>query len=205
MCFSATASFLASGFLSGSSALALYKNKIRKHIPIILIPLLFAIQQLIEGIQWLIKTPSTFSITLTYLFLLFAYILWPAYTPLAIRYVEEDKGRKKILTFFSILGIGVSVFLLFHLFINIPTSSIVNGNISYTLKIQKIPFGFILYTIAAAGCCLVSSYKFIRIYGIALILAFIASLYLYFHAWPSTWCFFAAILSTIITYHYIKD
>jgi len=171
----------------------------------VLIPLLFGIQQLIEGIQWLIITPSTLSIILTYLFLLFAYVLWPAYMPLAVRCIEKDKGRKRILTYFSILGIGVSAFLLFHLFINIPTASIVNGNISYTLKIQRIPFGFMLYTIAAAGCCLISSYKFIRIYGVTLILAFSSSIYLYFHAWPSTWCFFSAILATIITYHYIKD
>ena len=51
-----------------------------------LIPMLFAIQQLIEGALWLIfpdKAPL-FKIILTYAYSVFSHVLWPMYIPIAV-------------------------------------------------------------------------------------------------------------------------
>ena len=59
MCFSATASFTAGAVLLGvgtltlRSALASRHSHRRRDLPFAAIPLLFAIQQLIEGVVWL--------------------------------------------------------------------------------------------------------------------------------------------------------
>jgi hypothetical protein len=56
MCFSATASFTAGAVLLGVGALTLRSaltSRQRHVLPFAAIPLLFAIQQLIEGVIWL--------------------------------------------------------------------------------------------------------------------------------------------------------
>ncbi|WP_074903317.1 DUF6629 family protein [Nitrosomonas communis] len=52
MCFSAGASFIASGALSIISVSAIRKVKNRKDIFIAFIPLIFAFQQFTEGLLW---------------------------------------------------------------------------------------------------------------------------------------------------------
>ncbi len=53
MCFSATASFSAGAFLLGLGTLTLKSARRPRELPFAAIPLLFAIQQLSEGVIWL--------------------------------------------------------------------------------------------------------------------------------------------------------
>ena len=53
MCFSATASFSAGVVLLGLGTLTLKSARGRRELPLAAIPLLFAIQQLTEGVIWL--------------------------------------------------------------------------------------------------------------------------------------------------------
>ena len=53
MCFSATASFSAGAVLLGIGALTVKSSHRRREMPLAAIPLLFAIQQLTEGVIWL--------------------------------------------------------------------------------------------------------------------------------------------------------
>ena len=53
MCFSATASFSAGAVLLGLGTLTVKSAHRRRELPLAAIPLLFAIQQLTEGVIWL--------------------------------------------------------------------------------------------------------------------------------------------------------
>lgn len=53
MCFSATASFSAGVILLGAGVLAVRAARSPRELPLAAIPLLFSIQQLIEGVVWL--------------------------------------------------------------------------------------------------------------------------------------------------------
>ena len=73
MCFSAEASFIASGGLAVAGGASLKVAKKEQRL-IALIPLLFAIQQAIEGMQWLYLYRGTSSLKLAYAFLFFGFV-----------------------------------------------------------------------------------------------------------------------------------
>jgi hypothetical protein len=84
MCFSATASFSAGAVLLGPGTLTL-RSAMAKHqrraLPFAAIPLLFAIQQPIEGVIWLtfIYEAALLNSVMTHVYSFFTHVLWPVY------------------------------------------------------------------------------------------------------------------------------
>ena len=73
------------------------KNKGEAERPFAIIPLLFGIQQLTEGIIWLTfrhEAPVLKQI-ITYVYSGFSHVLWPIYVPFAIGVMEAVRWRKK--------------------------------------------------------------------------------------------------------------
>jgi hypothetical protein len=70
MCFSANASFAASGVLAAVGAASIRETKTKRGLLYAFIPLIFAIQQFVEGLQWLTR-PGAWSVFLAYGFLFF--------------------------------------------------------------------------------------------------------------------------------------
>ena len=89
MCFSASASFAASGGLAvlGGASLAIAKKENKL---LALVPLMFAVQQGFEGIQWLYLQANTTSMIVGYGFVFFAFLVWPIYVPTFV--FIDDKG-----------------------------------------------------------------------------------------------------------------
>lgn len=91
MCFSATASLTAGIGLSFIGYALLRKVHSKKEILVAIIPLFFAFQQLTEAIIWLtLDIPYFLSlkIAMTYIFLFFAFSVWPIASPLSIYLIE---------------------------------------------------------------------------------------------------------------------
>jgi len=57
MCFSASASFIAGASLFAVGVATLKRARARAELPFAMIPLLFGIQQLTEGVIWLTFSP----------------------------------------------------------------------------------------------------------------------------------------------------
>lgn len=205
MCFSASASFITAAALVGTSAVIIKRTNRERHMPVLLIPFFFGVQQFIEGIQWIVDKPGTCSTIAAYGFLFFAFVFWPIYIPFAIRYAEPDKARKKILNIFLGIGIAVGAYLLFFIIKNPVSAATTQSGIRYILNIPHVPYGFALYVLATCGSAMISSYRFFRIFGLAAIAALATALYFYYQTWPSIWCFFAAVLSAILAAFYIFD
>ena len=94
MCFSATASFAAGGLLLGVGSLTLRRARTPRERPFAAIPLLFAIQQFIEGVIWLTfsREAPLLNTVMTHAYSFFSHVLWPVYVPVAVLLIEPPGG-----------------------------------------------------------------------------------------------------------------
>jgi hypothetical protein len=205
MCFSAPASFIASGITAIAGIAAVSKVRKRNEIPLAIVPFLFAIQQCVEGFQWLSDKPSQISVILGYIFLVFAFTLWPTYIPIAVYKAEKDEKRKNLMKYLIALGIFVSISLII-LLINYPLSiGTCSTSIEYNIKILYPTWRTIPYVIATCGSCLLSSHKYIKIFGVTTLIALFVSWAFYSNTFGSVWCYFSATLSAIIFLHFYRQ
>lgn len=203
MCFSAPASFIAGTALSAIGVAALKNTRERSELPFAMIPLLFGIQQLTEGVIWL-----TFSYdapllrqTMTYVYSGFSHVLWPIYVPFAMAFMEAVRWRRKVIFAFMIPGIAVGLYLLYFI-VTVPVvAEVVGKHIVYDSPHFYIITVMIFYLAATCVSCFFSSHGFLKLFGVLLLLSFIASAIVHVMALVSIWCFFAAILSLLIYVH----
>lgn len=202
MCFSAGASFSAAGILSIISLLSIKQVRDKRLYPLAIIPLFFAIQQASEGVLWLAlsdRISAAFIQPATYLYLFFAFLLWPPYISIAALAYEKDPLRKKLLYAPLIVGALVTLYALFHLATYEVHAEAVSCHILYSMKdISFSNYALIPYLIATLVPFFISSVRNIWIWGLALLAAFIVSFVAYTAFLTSIWCFFAALLSMLI-------
>ena len=202
MCFSATASLVAGGTLSATGALTLTQSKTKKELPFAAIPLLFGVQQTIEGFIWLSFGSAFLNTALTYAYSMFSHVLWPIFVPVSVLLMETNPARKKILKLFSVIGAAVGLYLLYFIVVDPVTSHVVNESIAYhSPHFYAIPTMF-FYLVATCGSCLASSHKIIKVFGVMLLASFAIAAWFYTETFFSVWCFFAAVLSIIVFWYF---
>lgn len=202
MCFSTTASFVSGGGLSVIGAASLKQARKRDKI-IAVIPLLFGIQQIFEGFQWMALNAQQVAKIPLYGFLFFASVVWPTYIPLTVYLL--DKKRKRITRCFLIMGGGLSLFNLWTLVTNPATAQISNHSIQYICSITTQFSWFSgIYLLVTCGTLLISSKSIFRLLGIVSSISVLISYFFYSVTLVSVWCYFAAILSSLI-YFYIRN
>lgn len=208
MCFSAQASFGASALLSIISILSIKKATKRTMYPLVCIPVFFALQQACEGVVWLTYDHPQFLIInkiAMYSFLFFAFFLWPIWISFALLCLEKRKKIKDI--FLIIMGIGSTVAsgLVWSIYFYGAQTTITCSHIAYDIAIPRYfyAWGIILYCIATIAPFFLSSKKEMWIFGGALFISVALTLYAYAAYFTSVWCFFAALLSTML-YRFIK-
>ncbi len=204
MCFSATASFIAGGALTAAGILTLKTNNNKRGILLASMPLLFGIQQFMEGIVWITPISSPWHQIATYAFLSFALVLWPFFIPLSIFLIEKNEVRKRIISYCLILGCAIAVYSIFLLILNPINSNVCANSIRYIVNEPHVTTAIILYVIATVGGALASSHKMVFILGMVLALSLLISLQFYKYTFISVWCFFGAVLSLIIYLHFRK-
>lgn len=200
MCFSASASFIAGTALSVVGAATLRMTARRAEIPFAMIPLLFGLQQITEGMIWLsFRNASPLpNGTLTLLYSLFSHVLWPIFVPFAVGLLETVSWRKKALAACQLAGAGVGLYLLYFIIRFPVTSRVLGKHIVYESPHFYIIPVMIFYLIATCGSSLVSSRSTIRVFGALSLATFVAAYAIHVATFVSVWCFFAAILSVIV-------
>ena len=202
MCFSAAASFAAGGTLSVVGALTLTKVKKKSELPFASIPLLFGIQQAIEGAVWVSFGSPILNTIATYAYSMFSHVLWPIFIPFSVLMIEIDQTRRKILRLFSFGGLAVGLYLLYFIIVDPVTAHIVNNSIAYRSPHLYVYLIMALYLVATCGSCLVSSHKIINIFGVVLFISFAIASWFFTETFFSVWCFFAAILSITVYWYF---
>ena len=108
MCFSATASLSAGAFLLGLGTLTLKSAGGPRERAFAAIPLLFAVQQLLEGVIWLTfsyEAPLLRAV-MTHAYAFFSHVLWPIYVPVAVLLIEPPGRRRQALLVFVAAGLA---------------------------------------------------------------------------------------------------
>jgi len=209
MCFSATASFVSGGLLvpAGLHTLALAHRRDRRYLPLAAFPLLFGVQQLIEGGLWLsLAGPTWFGTTAAAQgFLAFAYFLWPALVPFAARSIEERAGRRRMFAALAVDGLlfGASLYLPLLLKPEWISVAVSGGSILYRPVLiydGHLPREAVrlIYAVIVSVPLVFSSAVSVRVFGAMIVLSVIGSAIVFAYAFVSVWCYFAAILSLAV-------
>jgi hypothetical protein len=203
MCFSAGASFGAGVVLSVIGVASLIKVQHPRQIMFASIPLIFAVQQFAEGFLWLILPNSGYIYlqqAITYVFLFFAQILWPAWVPVAILLLDKESKRKKIQRILVGTGLAVSVYLSYFLLSYHVQAKIIGHHILYKQDYAAAfgIFGGIFYIMATIAPPFFSHIKRMWMFGATILISYIITVIFYEHFVVSVWCFFASIISISI-------
>lgn len=198
MCFGPVASFTASGVLA-SIGVAVFRNiRSRKELLFAAFPILFALQQFIEGSLWLALQngkSQTLLHGLTFAYLTFAYSLWPALCPISVYVIEYDKKRKKILRLFIVLGAITSLYLLSCIILNPIHADILNCSIRYETFVAGTHLFGGIYVLVTILPYFLSSQRAILVFGVPNLIFCMIAYGFYRWVFISVWCFFAALVS----------
>lgn len=209
MCFSASASFFASGILATVGVTSIKLCKEKKQYPFASIPLIFGIQQFCEGLLWLSLTRTEYDFLHSYsasIFLIFAQVVWPFLVPLSIYLMEKDIKRKKVLAGLSWIGGILAIYLLYRLFSESFHAEIAWNHLRYKIGSKNL-LAYVVsvfYMISTIVPAFVSSIKKMRVFGAFNLISFVVTVLLFDEYIISIWCFFAAILSVYV-YFILKE
>ncbi len=204
MCFSATASFTAGTALTVAGGLTLHKSQGLRELPLALVPLLFGVQQLAEGVLWLslrhdlplLRSSST------YFFSIFSHVVWPIFVPFAIVLVETSRRRRNAITVFQVLGLTVGAYLLYFIVRFPVTARIYGRSIFYDSPHFFIGGVLVVYLLATCVSGLFSSHRCINAFGVLAFVLAVAAYEVSVTTFVSVWCFFAAVLSLLVYAHF---
>ena len=205
MCFSATASFSAASITAVIGVATLRQVKHPRELLLAAMPLLFAVQQAIEGALWL-KLPAgggrDAALALSLYFLVFAKVLWPAYVAPAVLLIEPDLRRRRVLYALAALGCTISLYMLNRLIENPPPVAICGHSIDYGGNEYALSWQSFLYLLCTCVPLLLSSSGAIRRFGAIVVTGFLVSVTTYFATFISVWCFFAAAGSGVLYFYF---
>jgi hypothetical protein len=203
MCFSATASFTASALLLGLGALTMRQVERRSDWALALIPVLFAIQQAMEGIVWLSLSGQApgFQVAATQVYSLFSHVLWPIYVPWAVWLAQPPGPRRRILAAFCVAGFAVGLYLLYGMIANPIVAVAVGQHIDYESAHFYLAAVLLLYLAATTVSPMLSGHAWVQRFGLLALIGSAAAYVAYARWFISVWCFFAAMLSVVLFLH----
>lgn len=207
MCFSATAS-LSAAAVTGSVGLFALCSAATKHdrriLPFAMFPLLFAAQQLVEGLLWLDLAegePGVLRAVLINAFQGYAEVFWPVFAPLAVFLIEPKGWRRRLILFCLIIGVALSAYLLAMMIAYPYAASIGSGHIVYNNS-HQYPSGIeVPYVLATTISLFLSSHKAVQFLAIIILIGFTVAYVSFYQAYISVWCFFAAAASVLVYLH----
>jgi hypothetical protein len=205
MCFSATASFVTAGVTAAAGLAALSRIAAPREILLAATPLLFALQQSVEGALWLtlpVAPDGAASSALTLAFLLLAEAFWPVYAPLSVLLIEPNGMRRRLMGLGLAVGVGVAAYLFWSLLVRSHGAVILGGHIVYASDYPHSDTIGAAYLAATALSLLVSSQRAVIALGAIVLLGSLTAYAFYWEAFVSVWCFFAASASLVILGHF---
>lgn len=168
-------------------------------MPYAIIPVIFGIQQLVEGGLWLgLSGRAAPTHALTTAYLLIANVLWPIYVPVAVRMIEPRKAHRWRLLIPTVAGAATGLFFLVALISNPAWAEIKGAHIKYHFPHPYPSIAFMAYFVATCFAPLMSSHRMVRLFGVILIGSSIAARLIYTTWFASVWCYFAALASCIV-------
>jgi len=220
MCFSSSASFvLAAALLPLGVASVRYCREQQRSelLPLAVTPLLFSVQQALEGVVWLGLAPGgsdrlVHAAALSYLF--FAYAFWLVWFPWCVLQLNRQAPpplRRRILVGLLMLGLLIGAVLWWPLLLDASRlqPAVVNGFLDYrtTSLVDRwinLGVGSTAYGVVVIVPLMLSASGRLRGFGAGILATFLVSHLVSGHAFASVWCFFSALLSASL-YWILRD
>jgi hypothetical protein len=174
-----------------------------------LTPLLFGLQQTLEGFVWLgLASEDAFAIRLSALgFNFFSLFFWLAWIPLCCYSIESSALKRKLFSILFMLGIahGLSMYVPLLLYKDWLTVEIVGHSIHYSARLlhddyMPVIFLQILYPLIIITPLLLASNGHIKILGVITFSSLLFTRLHFDYALISVWCYFAAVSSIYILF-----
>ena len=213
MCLSAEASFIAAAGLIPAGALSTaraYRTD-RRYIPIAALPLLFGLQQGLEGMVWMANGNAILVERFSLAYMFFSWMAWPVWVPVSVYFLETER-RKPLYLVLAIVGGMIGAMQYFPYFAHdgwlttqfLPRVIIYSGQELFDNVVGRTATRSI-YVVVVVGSLLLSSILDIRIFG-ALVGAVVVATYLFFsYAYISVFCFGGAIMSLYLVKMMFRD
>jgi hypothetical protein len=213
MCFSSSSSFAAAALLMPLGGLAVrrcWREPSSNLLPLALTPVLFGLQQALEGLVWIGLDsgglePLTQRAALAYLF--FALCFWLAWFPwCALKAGATGDGHPRWLIRVCLaLGLMLGLWLWLPLLLDpsqvTPTVSL--GSIEYQIispahGVVNHGWGSLIYGLIVTVPLLLTPFRRLRWFAAAIVIAFVYAQVAYLHAFSSVWCYLTAMLSAVL-------
>jgi hypothetical protein len=205
VCFSAQADLVA-GVVIGAVGLDGLRHVRRPaERPLAALPVVLAAHQLIETIVWWgPHFPHAVWRGAVWLYLAIAFGAVPVLVPIAVGALEPVANRRRVQKF-TLVGAAVAVVLMW---------AVVRGPIVVTIEAHQIDYrvnlwhgGAIvaIYLIATTGSMLLSSLRYVRLFGAVNLVAAGALAWLNDEGFISLWCVWAAVTSLGIAIHLRRE
>jgi hypothetical protein len=205
MCFSATASFVASGVLGTIGVATLRHVREPRALLFAAVPMLFAVHQFTEGWVWLGLEGRFGTLALdhlSFLFTLYAQGILPLLMPAAVALMEPPGRRRGVILGLTGIGALVCVWDVSGL-IFLPSRCFIDHySIAYRNPMTGNFWISCLYILATCGALLLSTHRVVRWYGVFNVVALTITQIVKAYAFASVWCFYAAIMSVTIYWHF---
>jgi hypothetical protein len=201
MCFSAPVSFAASATLLVIGTAAVRAARSPRQIPLATIPLLFGMQQAVEGGLWLLLPEHPFgpwTFALVQVFASFVGVLWPLLVPAACLCLENKPVRQLLISAVVALGGLIAVYTVIIMVVYGFRAEVSERCLVYTNPAGVWPGMVAIYFVAVCGAFFVSSDHMLRKIGMVNLIGFFVAAAFYNLNFPSVWCFFAALISSLI-------
>ena len=208
MCFSAEVSFTAAAILLPAGVAAVlraYKTD-RRYIPIASLPVLFGLQQALEGAVWTSAGNQDMVAQFSLAYMFFSWLAWPVWTPFSVYFLEPAR-RRPLFVILAILGgiLGGTQYFPYFVHENWLVTKFLGRAISYGSKelfdfIIGRPATYMLYVSFVIGPLLLSSHSNIRIFGLLVFLVLIVTYIFFAYAYISVFCFGGGIMSLYLVW-----
>ncbi len=204
MCFSAEASFAVGAALLPAGIYCIQSASPRL-LALSVLPFLFSIQQCCEGLVWVGLDSGDMPLArgAALVFLFFALVFWPCWVPFSVSFLEDRKPIKQFLSLVALLAVGLGWALYTPLVLDSARLSVGAAHHSIRYDFTVLPAFDVLggecwrLLYLASICCpvLVSLNRHFMLFAISLAVSAGISHLVFWYAFESVWCFFAAALS----------
>lgn len=206
MCFSASADFVAAAGVATVATATLVRIRQPREVLFGLLPALFALHQLIEGVVWLRvdgRVSAAAGDAAAYAYVLYAQGVLPALMPVSVL-LMEPRGRRRRLVPFVILGVLTAVYLFWVDSVHAIGYHPLRHCIAYDTDGRLLGVAAVGYVVATCGAALFSGYPWMVIFGVVNLAAMVATVIVRVSALTSLWCFYAALTSVFVLLVFLR-
>lgn len=204
MCFSAEADFVAAALLAPVGVLAVRAAPSPRHLPIAALPGLFAVHQGIEAVVWLGtqgKVGAGAMQAAIVIYLLIAQVLLPVLVPWGVWLIERPGLRRQLLAGCTAVGIATAAWLAYGIAVSTPEAYPQDSALVYGSDLRIGVWDTAGYLIATCGAFLITSYRYLRWFGVVNVIGLSIAAATYYESVTSVWCIYAAAVSGLVLLH----